>query len=1380
MYVKATDKSGKWTRVHVTVVDPEVFVTPNNAETTFNKTVQLSSLIKPIGNTKRTAVWTSSDESIATVDINGLVSTKEKAGRATITARYGAKTASCDVIVNNPVTGIELTPTTKNILVNEQATLKAKLETALADYDGIEWFSSDPEIATVENGVVYARSAGIANIIARSTANPNVFAHATITVRDLSVSIDQKPSITLRGGEIENLSATVGPEWALDKSVVWSSEDTDVASVDPETGRLVTEGIGETRVTATTATGSQASIMVKVIWPIDSIKTSTDSLEIITGNKGKISADVEPAEHVNHLMASAFADNIIDGPMPPFAFDGFVFFEVDDSNIAQVDRYTGEITARKPGQTYITVRSFLNPTLRKRVLVTVTDYTVSLDHTNITLIKGEQFKVKATVSPENAVNKNLEWEVEDYSVADVRDDGLITALEEGTTRMAAFTDSGAYAELLVTVINPVNKITVDPTNATIPVAGRVQLTAQNQPALEKYEGVRWESDDIEVANVDGHGEVLGMSPGVAHITATSIYNDQAVARATITVVGQGLVLNSTNETIVRGKSFKATARVLPDSVVDKSVTWSSEDATIASVSDEGIIKGMKTGETTITATSAVGVTADMKVSIVSPVQRLDVAPGSAAVPVFGTYKFTASTLPVLQETEGVDWTSSDPEIAAIDDEGVVTTLKPGAVTITATAKADDTKKATARLTVLDLAVKASVDNLTLSTGEASKLSATVSPSNATNKTLVWSSANSNVATINAETGRIEAVGAGETSIFATSASGSKAEVIVKVINQEVFLNPTSAQIVRGKSFQATARVLPGSVTNKTVTWSSDDTSTASVSDQGLIKGMKIGETTITATSAFGATTSMRVEILSPVQRLDIGPATASVPVFGTYKFTASVLPVSEETTGVVWESSDPEVAEINEDGAVTTFKPGIVTITATSKVDNTKKATARLTILDLSVHVSTNNIELSAGEAMKLSAMVTPSNAPNKTLTWTSANSDIATVNAESGRVEGVSAGETSIFATSASGSKAEVLVKVRAVPVASINFNSQTTTLSAGSGMFVENGKEVTIPVNVAPSNATIKTFSITNHNDEIIEARAEDGAVVVKGLKAGIAQIHVVSDDTDANQSSEDISIEVYDNAAKVTGTRGILRSGVATSTAAVSGNDETVKVWLGDKLEVTPEVASENDGPVWAWKGSWSMSGNAISPASFQDEVSPYYDFIKNDATKFALWDANSNLVGSAFTPAKRTFTADNAGTAHATYSATNVDGSKASYKTNVEVLKPYVTAFSHAGATGNIGENGLSLETTLAAGNTPMLRRVTVLGWASDPYEYTGLKSGKWSITGDYGVIDTTGMNFNASQAVFKFAQPGEATLKWTPNNGGKSTSIKLVVHGSLIP
>ena len=222
-----------------------------------------------------------------------------------------------------------------------------------------------------------------------------------------------------------------------------------------------------------------------------------------------------------------------------------------------------------------------------------------------------------------------------------------------------------------------------------------------------------------------------------------------------------------------------------------------------------------------------------------------------------TAQLTATVSPSNASSKTVKWTSSNTNIATVDYDGVVTAVSPGTCTITATAKDGSGKQASCAVTVPKLVTSISLNKKTLyvNINATAQLTATVSPSDATNKSVTWTSSNTGVATVNSN-GVVTGVSVGSCTITATAKDGSGKQASCAVTVQKpvtsITLNYSSLKIKSNSIYQLSATVSPSDATNRSVTWASSNTSVATVRSNGLVNGIADGTCTITATANDGS------------------------------------------------------------------------------------------------------------------------------------------------------------------------------------------------------------------------------------------------------------------------------------------------------------------------------------------------------------------------------------------------------------------------------------------------------------------------------------------------------------------------------------------------
>ena len=719
---------------------------------------------------------------------------------------------------------------------------------------------------------------------------------------------------------------------------------------------------------------------------------------------------------------------------------------------------------------------------------------VELNKTSLVMMEGEEFTLTATVKPADATEKTVSWRTTDESIVSVNN-GRLKALKPGNALVTAM--AGGKSESCSIRVEQrtvaVTSVELDRKTLEMTEGDEVTLTATVKPDDATDKTVTWSTSDASVATVTG-GKVKALKPGNVTITAAA---GEKSAQCAVSVQAKvipvtSVTLDKTTLTLTEGDETTLTATVKPDDATDKTVTWTTSDATVATVTD-GKVKALKAGTATITAkagdkTATCAVTVQAKVIPVTSMwldkSELELTEGDEAV-------LTATVMPENATDKTVTWTSSNTSVATVTN-GKVKAVKAGTATITA--KAGD-KSAKCTVTVLPsfIAVTSvTLDKTTLGLveGDQAVLTATVSPDNATEPAVTWTTSNASVATV--EDGMVTAVKAG-TAVITAKAGDKSAKCTVTVTAAfvpvtSVTLNKTTLEMTEGDEVTLTATVKPDNATDKTVTWTSSDATVATVTD-GKVKALKAGSVTITATAGEKSATcaiTVKAKII-PVTSITLDKTTLSLVAGDDATLIATVKPDNATDKTVTWTSSDPSVATVT-DGKVKALKPGTATITAKAG-DKSAKCTVTVqekVIPVTSITLNESSLSMVEGDEFLLVATVLPENATDKTVTWISKNETVVTVT--DGLVKALKAGSTIIIAQAGSKSVAiPVSVEKRFIPVTSVTLDKHTLEMTVGG--------EYTLHATILPEDATNKNIDWISSSEYF--ATVEDGKV--KALNPG-----------------------------------------------------------------------------------------------------------------------------------------------------------------------------------------------------------------------------------------------------------------------------------------
>ena len=222
---------------------------------------------------------------------------------------------------------------------------------------------------------------------------------------------------------------------------------------------------------------------------------------------------------------------------------------------------------------------------------------VKLNKTKATIEKGKTLKLKATVTPTYLEDKSVTWQSSDTKVAKVSSSGKVTAVNPGTATITCTSNAtSAKATCKVTV----GYVKLDKTEAYVEKGKTMTLKATVFPETLANKSVTWESSDTKIATVTSAGKVKGVKYGTATITCTSVATG---AKATCQVTVGKVVIGTSEVTLKKSRETILIPILYPTDLADKSVTWKSSDPSIATVNEDGRVKGIKAGTATITCTS---------------------------------------------------------------------------------------------------------------------------------------------------------------------------------------------------------------------------------------------------------------------------------------------------------------------------------------------------------------------------------------------------------------------------------------------------------------------------------------------------------------------------------------------------------------------------------------------------------------------------------------------------------------------------------------------------------------------------------------------------------------------------------------------------------
>ena len=481
--------------------------------------------------------------------------------------------------------------------------------------------------------------------------------------------------------------------------------------------------------------------------------------------------------------------------------------------------------------------------------------------------------------------------------------------------------------------------------------------------------VEWSSENPEVAIVDANGIVTGKKLGKTVITAKTKDGTDITASITLTVLPLKKVETMTfaepSVSIIKTEDKTITLTLNSEEVDNKSMVWTSSDESVATVVQnmnavyplEAIVVAHKVGKATIKAEAqdGSGMSATCEVEV-TPLMVSDFSLLTASVVRTIPTQLEAKVSPADADNKKLKWTNLTPDIATVTEDGMMTGLKIG----TAKVKAETTDGSNlsgvfeVQVTGLPVSTILLPADLLIVRTESMKLVYSILPLASDNQKLKWSSNATYIASVDENTGVITAHKVGDAVITATATDGSgiSASTTIHVTPLKVSHIDMLKEIslLRSLSKQIEVNIAPELADNKTLKWTSDNEDVATVTQEGVVKSLKVGNANITATATDGSEVSATCKVTVKPVVIDLSTKTINLRKGESYaEQIVTVLPDNYEHKEVVWASADNSIASVDSEGMITAVKPGITTIKYSLGYDSSITAECKVIVYDENV-----------------------------------------------------------------------------------------------------------------------------------------------------------------------------------------------------------------------------------------------------------------------------------------------------------------------------------------------------------------------------------------------------------------------------------------------
>ena len=482
----------------------------------------------------------------------------------------------------------------------------------------------------------------------------------------------------------------------------------------------------------------------------------------------------------------------------------------------------------------------------------------------------------------------------------------------------------------------------------------------------KFEGLEYEfrSSDQKIASVDTvTGEVTCRAKGSCTITATvTLGKKDYVAKVKVNVKRRSTgievdesasgwkVLKSDDVRVAEllpdnelpvlllqpGATVTVEANVLPAAASDRKYTVSAAspdgDAAEAVTVSGTSVRAVKSGECLLTVACHDDETHSVQyyVLVVDPVTGLTVEAESSTMIVGQGQQLTAALTPGDATIQTLRWASSDEKVATVDEQGYVTAVGQGACTVTCYARDGSGVRTSVKLSV-DLQPTRIViredgtavsGTATVPVGGKKTFTASVQPKTLDDRTVTWSSSDTDIAKVNSK-GVVTGVSQGScVSTAASKLDGSvQASFTVNAVQlvESVTLDHRGYKVYMGETLDLSDKVTiaPENADDQRLSWSSSDKKVAKVSSKGIVTPVKAGSCKVTATArdGSGAKYTVNIKVIQPVTGVSLRYESYNVGVNCKLTIKPTIKPSDATNKNMTWTVDDPTIATVTSSGA---------------------------------------------------------------------------------------------------------------------------------------------------------------------------------------------------------------------------------------------------------------------------------------------------------------------------------------------------------------------------------------------------------------------------------------------------------------------------------
>lgn len=875
-------------------------------------------------------------------------------------------------------------------------------------------------------------------------------------VEQLVVSISPKiDSILIGASRTYSASVTTTAGATRNVPVEFTSLSPAIATV--SNGTVTALAAGQARIVARAGAAADTATLI-VTLPAVTLRISPSAVAAALGDTLKFEATIVTPDGV----ASDISE---------------ISWGVSDSTAARIVG-DGAVTTLAAGDLFVSAEINGTTALAAVKISSAPVASITIVPSNLSLVAGSTAQLAAELrdSRGRITQGDVTWSSSASGVASIDAAGLVTAVAPGGAIITARSGKKSATAAVNVSAGTASSVVITLPNDSLAVKATMQATAtpldaSGQPISGRP--IAWQSSNPAVATINSSGLITAL---IAGQTTISVICDGKIASAKLTVVAPvaaTVTVIPANAQVLVGATSTLAAEVRDQTgavLSGQTLTWSSSNPAVATVSSNGTVNGIALGTATIRATSgSVSGTSTVTVQNV-PVASVSISPSAPTLEQGGSGTLVATA----RDTAGnvllnrpATWSTSNAAVATVTAAGVVQGVSAGTAQVTVVIEG---KSAAVTVTVVAPApAKVALVTLTLnssviSVGQATNAIARAYDANGTEltgRTFSFTSGDPATATVSSD-GRVKGQSAGSTSVVAAVdgqnglASVTVQQTVLPV--DTVLLSVPTTSLMVGDSAQVSVELRDSTgavLTGRTIAFTSSNTQVAGVTATGLVRAISGGTATLTASSE-GKSASVTFTVSSssstpaPVATVSVALNSASLTVGQGTQATATLRDASGNVlTGrsIAWSSSNTAVATVNQTGYVTAVGAGSATISAQSegKIGGAGLTAKSAAVVVKTVQVSLSPASITTGATSQATAIVRDSSGAlvsGVAVSWSvSSGATVATLSGGSSTTTtatGISAGTATIQATVSGVAGAATL------SVASTTSTSSTVALPA------------------------------------------------------------------------------------------------------------------------------------------------------------------------------------------------------------------------------------------------------------------------------------------------------------------------------------------------